>query len=196
MFNALFPDFSEWLGIESDGFPHVRIGHALDWIDRRIREGEKVSPQLLIALILGEYLEERGEVFRRAGHPLQQSLDMAIAGLLGELAGVILIPYKVGMQLREILSSQHRFRKTPGKRPLSLIARPSFTEALDYLSFVCATTGEGIESLRWWEHFAMENPVPSKDKMEKKRDSMVPVIPAKRSRRRRRPKKRLPQHSP
>ena len=196
LFKALFPGFNEWLSMESDGFPHVRIGHALDWIDRRIRAGGKVSPQLLLALMFGEYLEEKGEAFRCAGHPLQQSLDMAIAGFLGELAGVILIPYKVGMQLREILSSQHRFRKTPGKRPLAFIVKPSFTEAMDYLSFVCATTGEGIESLRWWEHFVMGNPLPSKDKMEKKKDYMTSVIPAKRSRRRRRPKKVPPQQSP
>ena len=196
LFAALFPGYSVWLERETDGFPHVRIGQALDWIDKRIQEGGKVSPQLLLALMFGEYLEEKGNFFRQSGTPLQQSLDMATAGLLSELAGSILIPYKIGLQLREILSSQYRFRKAPGKRPLSFIARPFFTEALDYLSFVCATTGEGKESLRWWEHFVMENPLPANEKMVKKQDRMTPAISTKRSRRRRRPKKGPPQHSP
>jgi poly(A) polymerase len=157
LFNALFPGFSEWLSMESDGFPHVRIGHALDWIDQRIREGEKVSPQLLITLIFGDYLEESGEAFRRAGHPLQQSLDMAIAGFLGELARTVLIPHRAGIQVREILSYQHRFQKTPGKRPHSFISRPDFTDALIYFRFVCSDTGKGNDILRWWERFVMEN---------------------------------------
>ena len=196
LLQTLLPGFSDWLERESEGFPHTGTSAALDWIDRRIQEGGKVPPQLLLALMFGEYLEEQGKGFRQSGSPLQQSLDMAVAGLLGELAGSVLIPSKVGMQLREILSSQHRFRKTAGKRLLSFIARPSFTEAMDYFRFVCATTGEGIESLRWWERFVMENPLPPEVKLEGKHDTMTSGIPAKRSRRRRRPKKGPPQQSP
>jgi poly(A) polymerase len=196
LLQALFPDFSDWLESETDAFPHVRVGVALDWIDRRIMEGGKVSPQFLLALMFGEYLEAKAKCLRRSGTPLQQSLDMAIAGLLGELAGSVLIPYKVGMQLREILSSQHRLSKTPGKRPLSFISRDSFTEAMEYFRFICATGGEGIESIRWWEHFVMENPLPPKGKIEGNEVAVAPAIPAKRVRRRRRPKKMPPQQSP
>jgi poly(A) polymerase len=196
LLKALLPGFSDWLERESEGFPHTGTSASLDWIDRRIQEGGKVPPQLLLALMFGEYLEEKGKCFRQSGSPLQQSLDMAVAGLLGELAGSVLIPYKVGMQLREILSAQHRFRKSPGKRPLSVISRPSFTEAMEYFRFLCAATGEGVESLRWWERFAIENPLPPKGQVEGAQDTLPPVIAAKRSRRRRRPKKGTPQKSP
>jgi hypothetical protein len=82
---------------------------------------------------------------------------MAIAGLLGELARTVLIPNRAGIQVREILSYQHRFQKTPGKRPHSFISRPDFTDALIYFRFVCSDTGKGNDILRWWERFVMEN---------------------------------------
>jgi hypothetical protein len=31
--------------------------------------------------------------------------------------------------------------------------------------FMCAAGGEGVESLRWWERFVMENPLPPEGKM-------------------------------
>jgi poly(A) polymerase len=193
---ALFPDFSDWLDRESDGFPHARIGHALDWIDRLVLEGENVPPQLLLALMFGEYLEEKGESFRRSGAPLQQSLDMATAELLGELSGTVLIPHKIGVQVRDILSYQRRFHKTPGKQPLSFISRPSFAAALCYFRFLCMSTGEGMEICRWWERFMLENESLPAGKIAGEKEPPISRPPAKRGRRRRRPKKALGTQSP
>lgn len=186
---ALFPAFSDWLDQESDGFPHTRIGQALDWIDRQILEGEKVPSQLLLALMFGEYLEEKGEGFRRAGAPLQQSLDMAIAGFLGDLSRTVLIPHKTGVQVRDILSFLRRFRKTPGKQPLSFISRPSFAAALDYFCFICTATGEGMEICHWWERYLLENRSRPAGETVGEQETPLTRPPAKRSRRRRRPKK-------
>lgn len=193
---ALLPGFSDWLDQESDGFPHARIGQALDWIDRLVLDGEKVSPQLLLALMFGEYLEEKGEGFRRSGAPLQQSLDMATAELLGELAGTVLIPHKIGVLVRDILSYQRRFRKTPGKQPLSFISRPSFAAALCYFRFLCTGTGEGMDICRWWERYLQENP--SRPPREKggEQEPSVSRPPAKRGRRKRRLKKGTKIQSP
>jgi poly(A) polymerase len=182
---ALLPRFSDWLDGESDGFPHIRIGQALDWIDRLIREGEKVPPQLLLALMFGEYLEELGERIRHEGATLQQSLDMAMAELLGELTRTVLIPHKVGMQVRDILSCQHRFRKTPGKRPLSFISRPFFTAALSYLHFTCSTTGDGMESYLWWKKFALSSQPQSAGEPGEKQEPEPSLAPTRRKRRRR-----------
>lgn len=187
---ALFPGFSDWLDRESDCFPHARIGQALDWVDRLIREGENVPPQLLLALMFGEYLEELGERCRRAGAPFQQSLDMAMAELLGELNRTVLVPHKVAMQIRDILSCQHRFHKTPGKRPLSFVSRPFFAAALNYLHFTCSTTGDGMEVYLWWKNFVRSSqPQPAGESGER-REAVSSFAPAKRKRRRR---KRRPQ---
>ncbi len=193
---ALLPGFSNWLDRESDGFPHTRIGHALDWIDRLVLDGEIVPPQLLLALMFGEYLEEKGEGFRRSGAPLQQSLDMATAELLGELSGTILIPHKIGVQVRDILSNLRRFRKTPGKHPYSFISRPSFAAALRYFRFLCTATGEGMDIYHWWERYLQDNPSRPAGEEGGEPESPVSRPPAKRSRRRRRPKKAHKTQSP
>ena len=193
---ALLPGFSDWLDQESDGFPHAGIGQALDWIDRLVLDGEKVSPQLLLALMFGEYLEEKGEGFRRSGAPLQQSLDMATAEFLGELSGTVLIPHKIGVQVRDILSNLRRFRKTPGKQPYSFISRPSFAAALCYFRFLCTATGEGMEIYRWWEQYLQENQSRPPGEKSGEQEPSVSRPPAKRSRRRRRPKKPHKTQSP
>ena len=67
LFAALFPAFSAWLDAESEGFPHTRFGEMLTCVDSRIQQGDKVSPPLLLALLFGEYLDEKAENFRRQG---------------------------------------------------------------------------------------------------------------------------------
>ena len=194
--SALLPGFSDWLDKESEGFPHTRIGQALDWIDRLVLNGEKVTPQLLLALMFGEYLEEKTEGFRHAGAPLQQSLDMATAELLGELSGTVLIPHKIGVQVRDILSYQRRFHKTPGKQPLSFISRPSFTEALECFRFACSATGEGMNILSFWERFVLENLPAAAGETAGRQEPSLTRSPVKRSRRKRRPKKAHRTQSP
>ena len=39
LFAPLFPGLDEWLDRETEGFPHVRSGRNLEWIDRRIEAG-------------------------------------------------------------------------------------------------------------------------------------------------------------
>jgi poly(A) polymerase len=196
LLQALFPDFSKWLDRETDGFPHARISHALDWIDGRIGEGAKISPQLLLALIFGEYLDEKGGEFRKAGVSMQESLDMAIAGFLGELAPTVLIPNRVGIQVRDILSSQSRFDKIPGKRPISFIARHSFPDAFAYFGLVSAATGENPESRIWWERFVIENPQHADVKPSAEKTPLSDSFQPKRSRRRRGRKKSAAPQSP
>lgn len=193
---ALFPCFSNWLDQESEGFPHARIGLALDWIDRQVLDGEKVPPQLLLALMFGEYLEEKGEVFRGSGAPLQQSLDMATAEWLGELSVTVLIPHKVGMQVRDILSNLRRFRKTPGKHAFSFISRHSFAASLCYFRFLCTATGEGMDICGWWERYLRENRSRPAGEEVGVHEPSVSRPPEKRGRRRRRPKKAHKTQSP
>jgi poly(A) polymerase len=82
---------------------------------------------------------------------------MAVAGFIGDLASTLLIPHRTGIQVRDILSFQDRFRKIPGKKPLSFITRHSFTDAFDYFRFINTLTGENNAACRWWEGFINEN---------------------------------------
>ena len=158
LFTALFPRFSEWLERETNGFPHTRVGEALDRIDSRIQDGESIPPHLLIAFMFGQYLEEKGERFRRGGAPQQQSIDMAVAEFMAELATTVQIPNRVGQSVRNILLCQSRFRKIPGRNPLVFTGRSGFGDALDYLRFTGETSEENRKLSAWWGQFVRDNP--------------------------------------
>ena len=159
LFAPLFPHFNEWLDTETGGFPHTRVSHALDRIDALVQQGEAVAPPLLLALLFGEYLEESAAASRQGGAPPQEALNQAVAGWLGELAPTVLVPNRIGMQVRDILASQQRFLKMPGKRPQSFLGRPGFPVALAYLRLRAEMGEGGSDVWSWWDTYSRENVV-------------------------------------
>ena len=160
LFGHLFPRFSVWLDRETDGFPHAQIGKSLEWVDSQVGSGEPVSPPLLLALMFGEFLEERADELAASGMALQDTVSAAVAEFLGEQAPLVAVPHRVGLAVREILALQHRLRKIPGKRPQGVLARNSFAEAMAYLRCRSAVNGEGEKVLGWWERYARESVMP------------------------------------
>jgi poly(A) polymerase len=160
LFSNLFPRFSAWLDRETDGYPHAQIGKSLEWVDGQVGGGEPVSAPLLLALMFGEYLEERAEDLAAGGVPSQESVSVAVAEFLGEQALLVAVPHRVGLAVREILALQHRLGKIPGKRPQGVLARTCFAESITYLRCRCAVTGEGERILTWWERYARESVMP------------------------------------
>lgn len=185
LFAPLFPGLDVWLEQETEGFPHARLGRDLEWIDRRVSGGEKVSPPLLLSLMFGEYLEEAAARLRGQGIPPQEAMNGAVAGFLGAQAPLVAIPHRVGVAVRDILAMQNRLRKIPGKRPERVLGRSCFPEALAYLRCRCGITGEDGGILAWWERFVRENVIPPTEKQGKDPK-------AGRPRRRRRGKKKNP----
>ncbi len=163
LFTPLFPCIGAWLERESDGFPHVRIGRNLEWVDDRVGRGEAVSPPLLISLIVGEFLEERATFLRGEGYAPQEAVNAAVAELLQNQSPVVAIPHRVGLAVRDILTLQHRLRKIPGKRPHCVVARPGYGDAAEYLRRRSEVTGEDTKLLAWWERFSAESVPPPAD---------------------------------
>ena len=150
LFAALFPHFSNWLATESKGFPHTRFGEMLSYVDSSIQQGHKVSPPLLLALLFGEYIDEKAEHFRRQGAPWQQSVDAAVAEFMGETCPIIMITNRVGFALRDIISQQMRLKKIPGRRPESFIARHDFSDIIEYCRITCGDKKDVVRQLGWW----------------------------------------------
>lgn len=184
LFAPLFPGLAGWLDRESDGFPHVRIGRNLEWVDRRIEDGKAVSPPLLFALLFGEFLEERVALMRGEGYAPQEAVNASVAWMLGEQSPLVAIPHRTGLIIRDILVLQNRLKRLPGKRPQAVLARPGFSEALEYLRCRSEVDGEGGKILAWWERFAAENiPLSADGKEERSHAGRL-----RRRRRRRRPR--------
>jgi poly(A) polymerase len=191
LFAPLFPGLGVWLDKESEGFPHVRIGRDLEWLDRRLGGGEVVSQPLLFALMFGEFLEERAAVLRGEGCAPQEAVNAAVAGFLAEQTPLVGIPHRTGLVVRDILALQNRFRRMPGKRPHGVLARPGFSDALLYLRCRCEVTREGGKVLAWWERFARENVLPPVEEEGERAGAGRP-----RRRRRRRRKKPVSRQGP
>jgi poly(A) polymerase len=191
LFEPLFPHFNAWLERESEGFPHARVGKALEWVDQRIGSGVPVSAPLLLALMFGEYLEEKIAGFRAAGAPPQQATDMAVAAFAGELCATVAVPNRVLIAVREILSCQLRFQKTPGRNGRGVVGRASFPDALEYLRFMEMLSPAKRSLADWWQRYASDQEGTAGQHAaggEAPRETPAEA-PAKRKRRRRRRKK-------
>lgn len=153
LFRALFPFLEEWLGREEGGFPHTALSGALLRVDERVGRGERPTVPLFLAMFFGSYLEEMAARYRHSGAAPQDSIDMAVAGLMADTAPRVLITQRVAIRLREILILQHRFARMPGRKPQSVVSRPAFAESLEYLRFRASTDRELMKSSGWWESY-------------------------------------------
>lgn len=150
LFAALFPVFSAWLDAESEGFPHTRFGEMLTCVDSRVQQGDKISQPLLLALLFGEYIDEKAENFHAKGAPRQQSVDAAAAEFLGEVCPFVQIPNRVGLALRDIIAQQMRLKQIPGRRPQAFIARKDFDDIIEYCRIAHGGKKDVAGRLEWW----------------------------------------------
>jgi poly(A) polymerase len=159
LFSVIFPRLNEWVDTESDGFPHIWIGKALDWVDAEVQAGRKVSPNILFALLFGQYVREKAEKQRTAGAPALDAVTKAVAETFAEQTPRVQIPKKIGMAMRDIYWNQQRFEKREGKYPRYFLRRPGFDEAFEYLRFLGETAEEKKELCAWWKECIKSNPV-------------------------------------
>jgi poly(A) polymerase len=181
LFAALFPHFSSWLDVESEGFPHTRFGEMLNCVDARTQQGDKVSHPLLMALLFGEYIDEKAERFRRQGAPWQRSVDAAVAEFMGETCPTVMIMNRVGNALCSIISQQTRLNKIPGRKSEAFIGRRDFNDIIEYCRITRGDKKDVAKQLDWWTDQAQQQePVPHEDAKE------IKAPQRKRKRRRRR----------
>jgi poly(A) polymerase len=161
----------------------------LTCVDARIQQGDKVSAPLLLALLFGEYIDEKAERFRRQGAPWQQSVDAAVAEFMGETCPIVMIMNRVGNALCSIISQQTRLNKIPGRRPESFIARRDFNDIIEYGRITRGDKKDVARQLDWWTAQAQQQgPVPLPSTLSE--DGEAPQRKKRRRRRRKPPGKR------
>jgi len=184
IFGVLFPRLNEWVDAESDGFPHIWIGKALEWVDACVQAGRQVPPHVLFSLMFGQFIEEKAAELRKAGSSALDSVIRAVSEFLSEEAQRVMVPKKVGYPMRDIYWNQYRFEKTAGRNPLYFLRRPGFADAFEYLRFTSEVTGEKKELRAWWKGFIKNNPLSPDEEKDIRRNREKRVKPARRRRRR------------
>jgi poly(A) polymerase len=193
MFGVLFPHINAWIDTEEEGFPHVWVGKALDWVDTCVRAGRKVQPHILFSLMFGQYVEMKAAGLRSGGMAPLDALDTAVAEFLTEIVSRVQVPRKVALVMREILWNQGRFEKTQGKAPLYFLRRPAFADAFEYLRFTSELTGERLELRAWWKEFIRSHPItPGETAQAQEKVITAQVRRLEGQKRRRRPRRRGP----
>ena len=193
MFGVLFPHINGWIDTEEEGFPHIRVGKALEWVDTCIQAGRKVQPHILFCLMFGQYVEKKAARLRSGGMAPLDALDQAVAEFLAEIVTRVQVPRKVALAIREILWNQGRFEKRQGKAPLYFLRRPGFADAFEYLRFTSELTGERLELRAWWKEFRRSHPViPGETAQPQEKNAPAQARRSEGQKRRRRPRRRGP----
>jgi poly(A) polymerase len=181
LFSVLFPETGEWLDIEEDGYPHTFLGHAFQWIEDEMREGREVTVPLLFAIILcGPIMARARSIQEKAGQKLP-AIFPAVKEVISGMQSRISIPRRDTDAIKGILYGEQRFPQIRGKRPFTWVKNPHFADAFRYFKMKNSLESDDGELLAWWDKF-----------METAEPWSPPKREAKKSGRRRRPRRRPP----
>ncbi len=97
LFGVIFPQLERWVDTEQDGFPHIWIGKALEWVDACIQAGRQVPPHILFGLMFGQYIEEKAAQYRSVGGQCARCHDQAVSEVIVDQAQRVQIPKKIGL---------------------------------------------------------------------------------------------------
>lgn len=157
LFATLFPEVDEWLETEDDAYPHTFLGSAFEWIEEEIRQGRKVSPALLFAIILsGPIIKRAKELQEKTGAKFPVIFPV-VKSLITLVRERISIPKRDTEAIKAILYGEQRFPQTRGKRPHAWLRNPGFTDAFRFFKMKKTIEGEDKELIEWWEQFQKTN---------------------------------------
>jgi len=184
---TLFPSLGHWISENSNRL--ALLDANLKCLDQLYQNGAPTPPALFLAALFGPSLEEEALTLHRDGIPRRQALDATCAALMKEISRTVTVPRRVGARLCDILALQTSLHRIRPRRPASIVNKPEFGEALEYLRFTVETRREYQTRLEWWDAFRLHAP------------SVTPSEPPtdegpKKKRRKRRRKRRRTRQTP
>jgi poly(A) polymerase len=184
LFGVIFPHLDQWVDTERDGFPHIWIGKALEWVDACVQSGRQVPPHILFGLMFGQYVEEKAAQYRSSGANALDAMTRAVSEVLTNQVQRVQIPKKIGLIMRDMYWNQQRFEKREGRHPRFFLRRPGFADAFEYLRFTSETTGEKKDIRAWWKAFIKSHPLAPGEEKEIQNIAEKKAQPKRRRRRR------------
>jgi poly(A) polymerase len=178
LFGRLFSDTEECLAHEDQAFPITFVSRGLENTDRRILEGQPVTPAFLFAVLLWEPVRRRYEDLLDEGRSPAEAMFMAGGEIASRQQDSVTIPKRFGLPMREIWDLQPRLEERQGKRPYRLVTHPRFRAAYDFLVLRAGAGEADPELAAWWTRFQEAN--------AEERSGMTGASKRRRPRRRRR----------
>jgi len=188
LFAQLFPATDQEL--DQDSSFHQFVLAALRNTDRRVREGQSVTPMFLIGVFLWAPIR-RLAADRRAEEKMSesQSLSLAAYELAAQQQRRISIPRRFTVPMREMLALQPRFLQTRGKRAMNLLEHRRFRAAYDFM-VLRSTVGEfDTEVAQFWTK------VQSQSAEQRAQSFEIRTVGKNQQRRRRRRRRRKPEQA-
>ena len=126
LFGVLFPQTEAVLAEQEGGFPHTLLIHALENTDRRLAEGQPVSPGFLIAALLWTPMVALAREYRQDGMSEHDAAQLAGDVVVSRQVNCTAMPRRYTQMAREIWQLQQRLTRTAGKRPQRLLAQAPY----------------------------------------------------------------------
>lgn len=169
LFDTLFPVTAPYLHDHShnDGQNSVNTGehyyqlicNALNNTDQRVQDHKPVTPAFLFAALLWPAVCEDAVNQVDSGAPRLRALQIAGHNAVDGQIGIIAIPKRFSIAMREIWTLQQRLETAHGKRAIAVLQHPKFRAAYDFL-LLREQTGESLDNRgEFWTQLQIEHPV-------------------------------------
>ena len=158
LFGQLFPLTEQTLTHEEEHFPLTLICRGMENTDTRVAEGKAVTPAFLFALFLWQPVRERAARLEAEGQHKAEALQHAGSQIIAEQVGIMSLPKRFSLPMREIWMLQLRLERMGGRRSLHVLGHPRFRAAYDFL-LLRGEAGEVSRELgEWWTEFQQQHP--------------------------------------
>ena len=158
LFGRLFPFTEQSLTHEEQHFPLTLICRGMENTDARITQGKPVTPAFLFALFLWQPVRERAVRLEAEGQHQAEALQHAGSQIIAEQAGIMALPKRFSLPMREIWMLQLRLERAGGRRSLRVLGHPRFRAAYDFLLLRGEAGEVSVELGEWWTDFQEKNP--------------------------------------
>jgi poly(A) polymerase len=176
LFGQLFPLTEQALTREHEHFPLTLISRGMENTDQRIQQDKPVTPMFLFAVFLWQPVREWAARLQSEGQHPAQAVQHASSRIIAEQGGVMTIPRRFSLPMREIWMLQLRLELAGGRRSQRVLGHPRFRAAYDFLLLRGAAGEVPMETCEWWTRF---------QEHQSKSQAKDTVQPASRRRRRR-----------
>jgi poly(A) polymerase len=149
LFKEMFPATDEELTQDPNFMRFTRA--ALQNTDRRVKEGQSVTPMFLLGVFLWLPVKKLADI-RRSEEKMSESQALSLASyeIVAQQQRRISIPRRFTVPMREMLSLQPRFEFRRGKRAMNLLEHRRFRAAYDFMVLRAEVGMESQETAQFW----------------------------------------------